>query len=187
MRSKFENYFSRHLFDDRHSRKIFYEWDFDRIWRESDTWKLKARPMYVYILANECERPKAKHAYVGATENIRIRMEKHNNKRPGGPPATKKDAGNWKIVMYMIIPPIRNYSTKEVKDLCKNGRGWSSKCIRAIKFATQRGLVWKVTRDIANEGSVYHSPSIIKIIKKETTVEDVKHVFIEDELDAVLT
>ena len=183
MKNKFEQYFQDVLFkSDGDPKAIFRSWDFDKIVRESNQWRLPTRWLFVYVLANNCSF-RTLHAHVGCAEDIHTRIAKHNGTISGGPSTTRKAAGHWKIIMYIIVPPYRNYSTKQMKSVCKKGRGWPSRCKKAIRMATKKGLHWRITRDIINQDSSYYTPAILETIKKQTNIQKThdQSIFIEDE------
>jgi hypothetical protein len=68
--------------------------------------------------------------------------------------------------MYCEIPPYRNFSTKDLKATCKKGRGWASRCKKAIQFAVQMGLVWKISREVMNPDSPFFSDAITSLIQE---------------------
>jgi len=178
IKRKFENYVSGNLFNDKDAKSMFYRWDFDKIWKESNKWKLRARWLYVYILANNCNF-RTLHAHVGCTTNLYRRIAQHNGEIHGGPLATKKAAGHWKVLMYIVVPPYRNYSTKSIVRACKKGRGWPSRCKRAISLATKKGLDWRITRDIAIPESPYYEDTIVTAITDDANIKDMDTIYME--------
>jgi hypothetical protein len=126
MKRKFDQYFKEGLFRDENEKKMFYSWDLDKIWRESSEWKLDDRWLFLYVLANNCSF-RTLHAHVGSTEDFYRRVAQHNGQIPGGPSSTRKAAGNWQVIMYVVVPPYRNYSVKQLVQSCKKGRGWQSR------------------------------------------------------------
>lgn len=181
MKSKFDQYFNGDLgmFHESRLKTLFEPWDFDKILNESSQWRLKARWLFVYVLANNCQF-RTLHAHIGCTQDIYKRLAQHNCLIPGGPSATRKAAGHWKLIVYFIIPPYTNYSSKDIKIDCRKGRGWVSRCKKAIKTAIRKGLHWRVTKDIADSNSPYHAPQIIETIKTYGKMDNTEGVFLEN-------
>lgn len=164
MKRKFQTYLDDNLFNG-DERNIFYPWDMDRVMADVDKWKSPARWLTLYVIANACEY-RTLHAWVGCNSVIDKRVKQHNGAVPGGPAATRKAAGHWKPILYVEIPPVRNYSTKQIKVTCKRGRGWASRCRRALTIALNKGLSWKISRSVFDESTPFASPSIIDFLTK---------------------
>ncbi len=144
-------------------RSLFYPWDIDRILREKKLWTLPTL-LHIYVLANDCSF-RTLHAHVGCAYNLEERVQQHNKERPGGPPETRKAAGHWTHIMHVDIPPIRNFSTKELKWNTKRGRGWISRCKRAITLAEERRLDWRINAIIQDSQSPYYAPTLVEYIE----------------------
>ena len=156
----FGAYFENLFIED--ARSLFYPWDLDRILREKKLWTLP-KLLHIYVLANDCSF-RTLHAHVGCAYNLYERVQQHNKQRPGGPPETRKAAGHWTHIMHMDIPPIRNFSTKELKGSTKRGRGWISRCKRAIALAEEKRLDWQINAIIQDAGSPYYAPALVEYI-----------------------
>ena len=158
LRPLFESYIDERFSGD--PRRFFYEWDIDAMLSDGSAWSVPNRWLYMYVLANDCGF-RTLHAHVGCSADFVGRLAQHNKKSPGGPPETRKAAGNWTIIMWVRFPPLRNYSTKEFKSACKRGRGWSSRCKRAVSIARSALLDWGMNRIVADPRSPYYSPALI--------------------------
>lgn len=164
LNNTFSNYLKREIFKDG-IQSLFQEWPFDKVWMDVNRWKIPANYLYIYILANDCNF-RTLHAHVGCVADWERRLAMHNGTIPGGPSVTKKASGHWKVVLYVEIPPYRNYSTKLLKNFCKRGRGWTSRCKKAIKMANKRGLKWRITPKIRDSKSHYYSQNVYDMIEK---------------------
>ena len=165
MKRKFDDYLEGDLFRG-DMRNMFYDWDMEKVMRDVKKWKSPVRWLRLYIIANACTY-RTLHAWVGCNSDVKTRVDQHNGIRPGGPAATRKAAGHWKLIMYVEIPPIRNYSIKPIKRMCKRGRGWPSRCKRALSIASNKGLSWKISRSVFDSRTPFLSQSIIEFMKKK--------------------
>jgi len=140
---------------------IFDRWNFEEIFQESKDWELRKRSLYVYIMANNCPSRRL-HARTGCVADLYQRYLQYNAELAGGPQGTKKAAGTWVIMFWIAIPPIRNFSSKDIKNPLEKKRGWRSKCLAGIEIASQMGLDWKISCSIKNKDSEYYSKRILK-------------------------
>lgn len=179
-KSKFSRYFDKEdgMFHESNLKNVFEPWDFDKILREPNKWRLKARWLFVYIIANH--RGESLQAYVGCNQDPYKRLAQHNSEEPGGPSSTRKAPGDWELIMYTIVPPMTNYSSKDLVGVCKGGRGWISRCKKSINIAMQRGLDWRITRKIADQTSDYYAPSILEILNGCMTQEQIEKIYIDN-------
>lgn len=145
---------------------MFYTWNFDQMVSESRLWMVKKECLYIYIIANHCPKRRL-HAMVGCTGNLARRLLQCNGVIKGGPQGTRKAAGSWKLIFWLRIPPIRNYSSKTIKSMISEKRGWKSKCHAGIVIAHWMGLEWKVSKNIKNEESSYYSVKIQRLISEK--------------------
>jgi hypothetical protein len=143
---------------------FFKAWDFKKIEKDYATWRVPSRWLSVYVLANDCLYF-ATHTHIGCTEDVMRRLNQHNGLIAGGPSETKRAVGHWKLMFYILIPPIRNYSSKDIKKQCKTGRGWASRCIKTLEIALQRGLQFRICKDVFDSESKYYTKEIVKIIE----------------------
>ncbi len=157
-RGRIENYIGERFRED--PRDFFFKWNFEEMIRSSDAWKLEDRYLYVYISTDE-NRSNTVHARVGCSSDISSPARKKRKKRNGG----GGGAGGEKILLWVRVPPVRNWSTKDVKDHCKRGRGCSSRCNKLIRIATRKGLDWKISRDVVRDpDSRYYLPGLSEAI-----------------------
>jgi hypothetical protein len=180
MERKFDSYLLTDLFKGDY-RNMFYEWDMEKIRTDVKKWKIPSDILSIYILANKCEF-RTLHARVGCTSNLDKRVKQHNGIIAGGPTDTRKAAGNWKLIMYYNVPPIRNYSTKSLKKSYRKGRGWVSKCKKAIKIANKKGLIWKISKDVLNPKSEFYDKSITELVQESVpsaSVSSINDIFID--------
>ena len=56
--------------------------------------------------------------------------------------------------------------------------GWENKCKAAIKIAIEKGLNWKISKDLMNSDSDYYVSSIYDIVKK--LPNPLENIFIEN-------
>jgi hypothetical protein len=142
---------------------ILKEWDFERIQREVDMWSIRNRWLKIYVLTNDSDSS-ATHTMVGCVDNLLRRIDQQNGSIPGGRPEAKRAEGHWKPICYVFVPPYRNYSTKVIKKESKNGRGWESRSIIALKNAIARGLQFKVFVDTLKPSSRFYAKRIAELI-----------------------
>lgn len=145
---------------------MFYSWNFDQMVSESRQWMIKKECLYIYVIANHCPKRRL-HARVGCTGNLSMRLLQCNGVIKGGPQGTKKAAGSWRLIFWLRIPPIRNYSSKSIKAMISEKRGWKSKCYAGISIADWMGLEWKVSKSVKDEASSYFSTKIQKLIDEK--------------------
>lgn len=158
MKPKIEKYLTVFFGED--PRSFFMEWDLNTIRADVDKWNVRSGTVYVYIIANERPR-QTLHAQVGSGNNIfsdkRIKNTRRKKTLTG---RTKKNSNTWRLLMWVELPPYRNYSTQHVKQVCRMGRGWFSRCTRAIEFARDKGLRWGVSDIMLEKNSPYYMESL---------------------------
>jgi len=155
-----------------HQIGMFSNWDFDQMVKEQKSWMVKKESIYVYVIANQCPY-RTLHARTGTTKDINCRLLQCNGIIQGGPQETKKAAGSWKLVLWIRVPPIRNYSTKHIKKSINEKRGWKSKCNLGILTAIEMGLEWKITADIQDENSKYHADKLYQFVLEQCSISGV--------------
>lgn len=144
---------------------LFNKWNIDDIEDDYEKWKMPIRWLCVYILANDCPSF-ATHTHVGCVSEMYKRIQQHNGIIQGGPSETKRAVGHWKLMLYLELPPYRNYSSSEIILECEAGRGWLSRCSKAIEIAIHNGLEFKVSSQMMTEKSPYYSDKIKGRIEK---------------------
>lgn len=151
------------------------DWDFEKIERDYFQWRIPIRWLSVYVLVNECDQ-RGTHTRIGCVDirNLKKRIDQHNGLIPGGPSETKRGEGRWKPMFYLIIPPYRNYSSKEIKNQGRNGRGWQSRCEKTLEIAIERGLEFKISSEVFDSNSKYYAKNIAEIIEKYIESHSVK-------------
>lgn len=169
---KFNEYLLN-MFEDYHD--FFREWDLSRIYSERRLWQLEDEFIYIYIIVqsvlfeNDEERKliktsgKAADSYIGITKDINASIRKYNEKPPQSKKGTKAD---YKILLYCIVPPFRNFSSIPIKKICKIGRSWSSKCKKLISISTELKLQWKIAPCILNTKSPFFNKGVFELIRK---------------------
>lgn len=145
-------------------KKFFGPWDIDKIIIDYKKWK-RTSWSYIYFLANQKEI-RSVHAYIGNTQNVRRRMRQINGQLFGGPSQTKKAAGSWTPILYIRIPPYRNFNMTLLKQMFKKGKGWKNKCINALTIAHQYGFDICISKDLCTVGAVYYKTKIYNLLKK---------------------
>jgi len=145
---------------------MYRRWDFDEMKSEHKLWELPIHPLYIYVFANHCKRRRL-HAKIGCTSYVQYRLLQSNRAIPDVSSAESKrtKTGTWKLMFWIRIPPIRNYSSKMIKKEIQIKRGWKSKCSTGMNIASSMGLEWKITREIMKEGSRYYSKKMYKWIR----------------------
>jgi hypothetical protein len=68
----------------------------------------------------------------------------------------KSSAHQWKKLLWVALPPYRNFTAQELKEAGRQGRGWSSRCIRMSEFAIKHGLEWGISETVLDENSTYY-------------------------------
>jgi hypothetical protein len=177
MSSKFEQYLMQDLMGG-DVEKLFQPWDMDKVWRDVHKWKIPTRLLYVYVIANRCNF-RTRHAWVGCNSDVNKRILQHNGLVSGGSVDTRKAAGHWKMMMYVVIPPYRNYSTKRIKQQCKRGRGWASRCKKVVTMAVSKGLEFKISKCILDKKSPYYAPGVADMLNKFTSESERRQVLMD--------
>lgn len=157
MKTKFDKYIKKKFKGKDGFKRLFFSWDFEDIIKESKEWK-PDNWLFVYVTVNktDCRTP---HAWVGCNSNINEILKKYKETEEEETPKTSK------IMLYFVIPPFRNYSSKKLKHACKKGRGWLNKCKLAIEIAKKRGLNWKISREICDKESKFFIQDVADTIK----------------------
>jgi hypothetical protein len=172
----FHMYLSR-LFRD--SADIMKEWNIDKIEHDLQDWKISYSWLKLYILTNDCESA-ATHTMVGCVDNLSRRIDQQNGRTPGGRPEAKRADGKWTLVCFVLIPPYRNFSTKNIKNDTENGRGWISRSSRAITSAIQMGLQFRILVDTVDIESKFYAKRLADLIANyvhENDVDNLKEIF----------
>jgi hypothetical protein len=183
--SVFNSYLNR-LFVD--PNDLLRPWNLDKIEKDYNIWRVPVRWLKIYVLANNCESF-ATHTHIGCVQNVIRRVDQHNGLITGGPSETKRAEGHWKLMFYMILPPYRNYSSKDIKKICKSGRGWASRCTKTLELAMTRDLEFRISKDIFDENSKYYTESIVKTLNEymdDSNIENLDRLFIEGQNTTIL-
>lgn len=160
---------------------FFGAWDFDRIELDEKQWNTRIRWLAVYLLANhhpEVAFRTQTHVGCVQSKDIARRMQQHMGIIPGCPAETRKALGHWKLLAFIVMPPIRNFSTKDIKERIRKGRGGASRLSRALDVAIENGYIWRVTRDVSNTESPYYMPDICQFLSRLSTPAE--HLWIEE-------
>lgn len=174
MKRKFDSYLEGDLFNG-NMINCFSKWNIDKAMLDVAKWRSPPRWLILYVIANACDY-RTLHAWVGCNSKIENRVLQHNGKMAGGPAATRKAAGHWKLILTVEIPPVRNYSTKGIKKMCKRGRGWPSRCRRAIGVALSKDLPWKISGAVFNSNSPFYSENIVEFLSKKKIIGLEDHI-----------
>lgn len=158
MKSRFSAYISREY----PNVKLFGSWDFDKILLDYKEW-CEPSWLYIYFLGNQLNG-RSVHAHIGASKYINQRIKQHNGNLLGGPSQTKKAAGHWVPLIYVRIPPFRNYSIRKVKNMYKIGKGWKNKCTNVLNVSKELGFDICVSQGLVIKGHKFYEESIHKQI-----------------------
>ena len=158
-------------------KTYFLDWDLSKIYAEKRLWQLEDQFMYIYIIVQsflfdqDSEKKslkisgRAADSYIGITKDINTSIQKYNSKPPQSKRGTTAD---YKILLYCVVPPYRNYSTIPLKKICKIGRSWGSKCKKLILLSEELGLQWRIARCILDDTSPFFSKTLYQMIQKIT-------------------
>lgn len=145
--------------------KMFMDWSFEGMASETKKWLLSTSCLYVYIVSDHYPGRRLR-ASIGCVADLALRLQQRKGPPQGRsmtPPdisttsrKPKRISSAHKLMFWLRVPPVRNYSSKTIKDLIDKKRGWKSKCSEGIKIANWLGLEWKITSDIKNDKTSYY-------------------------------
>lgn len=151
------------------SKDHYYSaWDLDVVVRDWKQWMYESDWVNIYIIANDCENFDT-HTHIGSVSDVNKRMKQHNGEVPGGPQDTKRAAGFWELAFYMKIPPLRNFSCKEIVKKYDTYRGLSSRCENLLLFALDIRAEFKISSSIIDKKSKYYCENIESILREHIT------------------
>lgn len=149
-------------------------------------------------------------SYVGCVENLELRLKQHrgeissnggrtatttssmegsssavitstgNNGGGGGGASKKIRREDWRIIVKILIPPFRNFSSKTLKRACQShtpnttstttttidaSREWTIRCIKTIRVAVERGLKCEISRQLVKRHSSLYVSEIRRLYK----------------------
>jgi hypothetical protein len=155
-RNSFQKYV-RHLFPTQES--VFDAWPVEKILADAYSWKNDKAPLYLYVTAYDCEAFE-KRSYIGGSRDLFTRGCQLNGMISGAPADAKKFQGFCKIVCYLNLPPVRNYSITEFLKPCKVKRGWTSRCSQLLEIAERNSLDFKISQEVFNPKSRLYSEEL---------------------------
>lgn len=132
--------------------KFFTSWDIDKILSENKCWKMKVSWNHLYLLVNDCKSFDT-HTHVGSTAWSQIRILQHNSCIPGGPQDTKRASGFWNLVMWVEIPPFRNFRMQDFINQCNSCRGIDSKCRELLVLAIETRSKFSFSKKLIEDNS----------------------------------
>lgn len=145
------------------SKHFFEPWPFEEIWNNNKIWKFNKKYIHLYVLSNKCKE-KNLHSHVGCVNDVKHRFFQHNGKIPGGPTETRKGAGDWRIVIIVRFPPIRNYDIKDIRNICRSKRGPMNRYEIVLKIAQEKGLEYFISKELTNDKSPFFIKEIYDYI-----------------------
>lgn len=182
---EFDQLMTRHMFLD--SADFFMKWDFEKIANTRFQWQDKLKWISIYIIANN-HHLLNKQASIGRVSfnGLEKRFHQHNGTQT--PLAcNRKLFGHCKLVFFMILPPFRNFTSQEIIVYCRVGRGWSSRCQRAIQMAHSKALPFYVSRDVFTKQSDFYSEQICQQIQSVCGTVRISNgeIFVENHIKAL--
>lgn len=174
VKSKFNEYLSNMI---RSKDQYYAAWDLDIVVRDWKQWMYENDWINIYIIANDCENFDT-HTHIGSVSDVNKRMKQHNGEIAGGPQDTKRAAGYWELAFYMKIPPLRNFSCKEIVKKYDTYRGLSSRCENLLLFALDVRAEFKIAATIIDKTNKYYCENIEPILKEHLTEEQFRNVLI---------
>lgn len=154
-------------------------WDLDAIVRDWKKWMYDVEWINIYIITNDCVNFDT-HTHIGSASDIFKRMKQHNGLMPGGPQDTKRAAGYWNLVFYMRVPPIRNFSCKDIVKNFDTFRGLPSRCENMLTFALETRAPFQISRTLLEKGHKNYSQSIDEMIHKRFDRSKIQELFIKE-------
>jgi hypothetical protein len=141
------------------------DWNMDIIEMEYSQWKEPIRCLHIYIFSNECESLSTR-TKMGCTQDLKSKLHQLNDKEYKANQKNKRETGLWKLIFYIIVPPYRNYHYDDIIQECRTGRGWNSRCEKALHFVFSMGLEFKIDRHVLDSNSNYFDPSIYQLVHR---------------------
>lgn len=156
----------------------FADWPFDVIRQDFKSWRPDTRENYLWVIVKGYNQ--RTHTKVGCSSDLRASLLENSKKLQCGggggssqrrgkssaaaPAAQTEDtaAGLCKLVMWVGLPPVRNYSAPELDRSCTKGRGWVSRCSNALALALLHGLDCGLSEELLQEGN----PLFIKDLRQ---------------------
>lgn len=145
-----------------------------RDWRK---WYYFNSEVNIYIITNNFEDFDTQ-THVGAHSKLLSRFKQHNAVIPGGPQGTKRAAGYWNMIFYMKIPPMRNFSCRDIVKQIDISRGLTSRCKKMILFAMSIRAEFRISPLILDKSSVYYSEVVEEMINECYTKEEIEKLMI---------
>ena len=190
---EFEQFLSR-LFVK--SVDFFLKWDLEKIMTLGIQWQDKLQWTAIYIIANNHSTLK-KQASIGrigicvrvhfffhifkGLARLAQRFRQHNGTASPGA-NNRKLYGHCRLVFFMTLPPLRNFSSSEIIHQCRTGRGWNSRCQRAIQIAHAKALPFYVSREVFQQDSDFYSDAIVEQIRKLFPEQSTRELYVENRI-----
>lgn len=140
MESKARQYLNVQLEKD--PLEFFGMWDLNKIRSDVDEWKFRQGTVIVYVGAS-------------TTKNLHTKIGGFKVKK------RKRGGDQWKKLLWVALPPYRNFTAQDLKNAGRHGRGWSSRCTKTAEFAMEHGLDWGVSREMLDNNSPYYVAELI--------------------------
>jgi len=162
------------------------KWDYEKITTLGVEWQDKLVWLSIYIIANNHQMLK-KQASIGRVRYSELSKRFHQHNGTQEPGATnKKLYGHCKLVFFMTLPPFRNFTSQEIILQCRTGRGWNSRCQKAIQIAHSKSLPFYVSRDVFDKSSEFYSEQIEEQVKKICGKKIAAELFVETHVKGLL-
>ena len=148
------------LLSNENPKDFFKQWNFSALFLSEKKTSVRKKFIYINVIASK-QDSYALRTHVQCSSNMK-RSYKVKNKR------RNKNLQSKKMIIFRI-PPLRNYSAKDIKIVCKKKRGWASKCQKVLQIALARGLEYNISRELIDEDSIYYNKNIVQILEKYNT------------------
>lgn len=153
----------------------FKEWNVQSIEKDYLQWRETVDWIEVYIVDNNCDLFDTQ-THIGSCAWSNIRLEQHNNNLPGGPQDTKRAAGCWNRMFYLIVPPLRNYNISDIIEYGNEYRGLKSRCEKLILVARLLGISFRISKHIMDENSKHYAQNIKDYIYAHYTPSEIESI-----------
>jgi hypothetical protein len=173
IKSKFMEYAKKYIFSES-------TWDINEIVRDWKEWLYNNEWLNIYLITNDCETFDT-HTHAGSVSDLIKRVKQHNGEIPGGPQDTKRAAGYWTLMFYMRIPPIRNFSCRELVKTFNKKRGLASRCKDMIEFAMENMTEFKVSRSFLDKNHKNYCEIVESLLRKKFTQNELDTLTMNDD------
>ena len=138
-------------------RRFFAQWPIEQILAAHAQWEHAADSTWYYVIYNTVRRLTT---HIGCTRDLQRRFSQHQGLIDGGPTSTRPAAGEWRLIVCVRVPPLRNWRVDELRRETQ-GKGIAFRTQRVIAYAHARQLDWRVSAEVLDVESALYMPDVV--------------------------